>query len=157
MNRGSRRQRPCRTCAMARGGGRQGDRQHAVAPGGGLPGGEGLQKPLPGKLMAMGDLCRSTYIQFNLEMGPELLALERGSLLQDIRAWLGDVEGAVRAARSLPPERRDSALSHVAGSLARHGDIARAMEMATSIESPDGRMMAFIALAEAISERQAKK
>ena len=29
--------------------------------------------------------------------------------------------------------------------------------MATSIESPDGRMLAFLALAEAISERQAKK
>ena len=91
-----------------------------------------------------------------LEMNPELLALQRGSLLQDIRTRLGDVEGAVRTARSLPPEQRDTALSEVAGSLARRGDIARAMEMATSIESPDGRMLAFIALAEAISERQNK-
>jgi hypothetical protein len=115
------------------------------------------EKPLPGKLMAPNDLGRGTFTQFNLEMSPELLALQRESLLQDIRTWLGDVEGAVRAARSLPPEERDNALSEVAGSLARRGDIARAMEMATSIESPDGRMRAFIALAEAISERPAKK
>jgi hypothetical protein len=107
--------------------------------------------------MALSDFGRGTFTQFNLEMNPELLALQRGSLLQDIRTWLGDVQGAVRAARSLPPERRDNALSEVAGSLARRGDIARAMEMVTSIESPDGRILAFIALAEAISERQAKK
>jgi hypothetical protein len=31
------------------------------------------------------------------------------------------------------------------------------MEVATSIGSADGRMLAFIALAEAISERQVKK
>ena len=114
-------------------------------------------KPLPGKLMAQGDVGHGTFTQFNLEMDPELLALQRGGMLQDIRTWLGDVEGAVRAARSLPPEQRDTALSEVAGRLARRGDIARAMEMATSIESPDGRMLAFVALAEAISERQATK
>jgi hypothetical protein len=63
----------------------------------------------------------------------------------------------VRAGRSLSPKRRDTALSDVAGSLARRGDIARATEMATAIESPNGRMLAFMAVAEAVSERQAKK
>ena len=115
-------------------------------------------KPLPGKLMTTGDFGRGTFTQFNLEMDPGLLALQRGSILQDIRTWLGDVEGAMLAARVPAARARgDIALSQVAGSLARHGDIARAMEMATSIESPNGRLMAFIALAESISERQAKK
>ena len=59
------------------------------------------EKPLPGKLMTQGDVGRGTFAQFNLEMDPELLALQRG----------GDAPGHPHVAGG---RRRGSACGQVA-------------------------------------------
>jgi hypothetical protein len=41
--------------------------------------------------------------------------------------------------------------------LARNSDLARAMDLAESISSPNARIQAFVMLASAIPDRQAKK
>jgi hypothetical protein len=106
------------------------------------------------KLTAIG---RDTFVDFDLELDPTMLPFQRSSTLEEIRTRMGDTAGAVRAARALPPPRRDYDLARVAGSLARRGDITRAMDLAASIESPDARLNALVAVATAIPDRQAKK
>lgn len=69
---------------------------------------------------------------------------------------MGDVEAAVREARAVPPPC-DFTLSQLVGSLARNGDVARAMDLAESIESPTARIQAFMMLASAIPDRRATK
>jgi hypothetical protein len=78
-------------------------------------------------------------------------------MLEDIRIKLGDVAGAVRAAKALPPPRRDYALAQLVGSLARRGDVAGAVDLAASIESPDARLNAFVAVTTAIPNHRAKQ
>jgi hypothetical protein len=90
----------------------------------------------------------------DLELSPVLLANLREATLQDFCPALGDLDTAVRSAKALPPEERDAAMSGIAGQLAGRGDIARALDMATSIETADARLSAFAALADAIADGQ---
>jgi beta-lactamase regulating signal transducer with metallopeptidase domain len=114
-------------------------------------------KPLPGPVMKLTAIGRDTFIDFDLELDPNMVPFQRSSMIEDIRIKLGDVAGAVRAARALPPPRRDYAVARVVGNLARRGDVAGAMDLAASIESPDARLNAFVAVTTAIPERRVKK
>jgi tetratricopeptide (TPR) repeat protein len=113
--------------------------------------------PLPGKVTDIHNFGRDTFIELDLELSPDLFELQRDGTLQAVRAGLGDVVAAVRATKALPFERRDSALSEIAAGLAGRGDLTAAMELATSIESPEARLNAFAVLAAAIPEHQVKK
>ncbi len=111
--------------------------------------------PPAGKLMGSNDFGRDTFTQFNLEMSAELLARQRVST--KILADLVDVESALRAAKALPAEQRDQALSAIACSLASRGNITRAIDLATSIESPQARLGAIAEVATAIPDGQLRK
>jgi hypothetical protein len=115
------------------------------------------EKPLPGKAMERKPIGRDTFIDHDLELDPGLIAFHRESMLQGLRTRTGDVETAIREARALPPVRRDHALSQLIPNLVYAGDVARAMDLAASIESPDARLSAFVQLAFSIRERPAKK
>ena len=115
------------------------------------------EKLLPGKVMTLNAIGHDTFIDFDLELRPEQIAFHRRLTLQGFRTRRGEVEAAIREARAVPPPRRDFTLSQLVGNLARNGDIARAMDLAESIESPGARMQAFVALAGAIPDRRAKK
>jgi hypothetical protein len=114
------------------------------------------EKPLPGPTMTLKAFGRDTFIDFDLELAPNRLPLQRSSMLEDVRTRMGDIAGAVRAARTLPPMQRDNALARIVGNLARRGDVAGAMDLATSIESPDARLNAFVQLATAIPDHLTK-
>ena len=143
--------------ALARGGGRHRDLRGVCAPGGGRLEAKAPEKPLPGKVMTLNAFSRDTFIDFDLELTPELATFQRKQVLQGLLARRGEVEAAIREAKAGPPERRDFALSQLVGSLAGNGDVDRAMDLAESIQSPGARMQAFVALAGAIPERPAKK
>ena len=113
--------------------------------------------PLPGPTMKLTAIGRDTFIDFDLELDPGMIPFQRSSLLEDLRTRLGDVAGAVRAARALPPPRRDHAVAQVAGTMARRGDLVGAMDLAASIESPDARLNALVLITSAIPERRVRK
>ena len=115
------------------------------------------EKPLPGKVMRLHAFGRDTFIDYDLEVPPELATFQRKQVLQGLLARRGEVEAAIREAKAGPPEGRDFALSQLVGDLARNGDVSRAMTLAESIQSPGARMQAVVALAGAIPERPAKK
>ncbi|MGO9466313.1 MAG: M56 family metallopeptidase [Isosphaeraceae bacterium] len=115
------------------------------------------EKPLPGKVLNVSGFARDTFVDFDLELKPPIIAIHRTLMLQGFRARRGEIEAAIREAGAVPPAGRDHALSQLVGSLARNGDIARAMDLAESIKSPNSRMQAFVALAGAIPEQRAKK
>lgn len=115
------------------------------------------ETPLPGEVLRVKAFSRDTFVDFDLELEPAFIAFERESRLQDVRTRTGDLAAAVRVAEALPPARREAALSGIAGNLARHGDVAAALDFASSIESPDTRLRAFTLLASAIPGRQAVK
>ena len=115
------------------------------------------EKPLQGKTLSPGSFGRDTFTELDQELNPEWLARLRKANLQDFCASLGDLDAAVRSAKALPPEQRDEAMSGIAGQLAGRGDIGRALDMATSIETADARLSAFAALADAIADGQVKK
>jgi len=113
--------------------------------------------PLPGKVSTVQAIGRDTYIDFDLELEPGQVQYQRETMLQHALTSMGNVEAAVRSAEALPTARRDRDLSQIVGHLARRGDVNGAMNLATSIESRDVRLSAFITLAGAIPEVPAKK
>jgi tetratricopeptide (TPR) repeat protein len=117
----------------------------------------GPERPLPGKVMMLDGIGRDTFIDCDLELRPEMTAFHRRLMLQGFRTRRGEVDAAIREAMAVPPPGRDFALSQLVGNVARNGDVARAMDLAESIESPNARIQAFVALASAIPDRRAKK
>lgn len=113
--------------------------------------------PLPGKVMTTQAFSRDTFIDFDLEIDLAILKGERAMRLQSLRTRIGEIETVVREVKALPPSQRDAALPQVVASLVDHGDIAGAMDIATSIESPDVRMRAFTSLATTLPVLQTKK
>lgn len=110
-----------------------------------------------GPTLAMRAVGRDTFLDFDLELDPELLRRERKARLQDLRARTGDVESVLRDVEGLPPAERDASLSQIAGNLARRGDVAGATDVAASIASPEARLQAFVTLASAIPEARARR
>ncbi|WP_406694243.1 M56 family metallopeptidase [Singulisphaera sp. Ch08] len=116
-----------------------------------------LDTPLPGQVMTTQAFNRETFIDFDLEFNLGMLNNQRDMQLRSLQAGHSDVEMLVREVKALLPAERNLALSQLVPSLVRRGDITGAMDLATSIESPDARMQAFTLLAYAISQPQAKK
>ncbi len=108
------------------------------------------KSPLPGKVMTLSNCSRDTFIDFDLELGPHMIQFQREAMVRRCLISMGNVEAAVRRAKSLPPLDRDLALSEIAGDLASRGDVAGATNLAASIESPNARLSAFAMLANAI-------
>ena len=117
---------------------------------------KGPDKPLTGKVLTLMAFGRDTFVDFDLEVNPAVVRFQRESMLRHCLASLGDVEAAVRSAKTLPPAGRDAALSQIVANLAGRGDVSRAMDLATSIESADARLSAFVMLAFAIPGGQAR-
>jgi beta-lactamase regulating signal transducer with metallopeptidase domain len=115
------------------------------------------EKPLPGRVMTLNAIGHDTFIDYDLELRPEITAFHRNLMLQVFRTRMGEVEAAIREAKAAPAPGRDFTLSQLVGNLARNGDVARAMDLAEAIDSPNARIQAFTALASAIPDRRAKK
>jgi beta-lactamase regulating signal transducer with metallopeptidase domain len=118
---------------------------------------KGPEKPLPGKVLMLEGIGHDTFIDYDLELRPEMTAFHRNLMLQTYHTRRGDVEAAIRDVKAAPAPGRDFALSQLVGNLARNGDLARAMNLAESIESPTARIQAFMTLANVIPDRQARK
>src|SRR5262249_35443908 len=80
---------------------------------------------------------RDTFIDFDIELDPNMARFERESRLEALRTALGGIDGAVRAARALPAPIRGQSLAPIGSNLARRGDAAGAMGLAASVEAPD--------------------
>lgn len=116
-----------------------------------------LDTPPPGKVMTTRGFSRDTFIDIDLEFPLGMLKYHREIMLPSLRIKIGESESVVRDVKLLSPAPRNAALSQVVSSMAHGGDIAGAMDLATSIESPDARMLAFSSLATAISYPPIKK
>jgi beta-lactamase regulating signal transducer with metallopeptidase domain len=115
------------------------------------------EKPLPGKVLTVSGFGRDTFVDFDLELKPMLITFRRELMLDEFRIELGDVEAAIRGVKALPHPWRNGALSSIAANLAGRGEVDRAMKLAESLESPESRVQAFVALAGAIPKRHVKK
>ncbi|MHB1556467.1 MAG: M56 family metallopeptidase [Isosphaeraceae bacterium] len=114
-------------------------------------------KPRMGKASNVNAIGRDTFIDFDLEMAPGFITHHRDRMLDSLRVRAGDLDGAIRSARALPPPKRDAALTRIAGDLANRGDVAHAAELVQSIDSLEARMGAFVSLAYSIRVRNEKK
>ena len=74
-----------------------------------------------------------------------------------LHAQLGDLDGALRMARAMQGPMRNVMLSNLAGHLARKGDVAGAMKLATTFETAEERLTAFQVIACAIRDGEARK
>ncbi|QEH39252.1 Regulatory protein BlaR1 (plasmid) [Aquisphaera giovannonii] len=101
-------------------------------------------------VMTMQAIGRDTFLDFDKELPPPIAAHERKGWVERFRARSLDAPTVIRLAKELPAERRDAALTQIAGTLATSGDAAGAMDAARAIESPSTRMAAFSSLAYAI-------
>ncbi len=115
------------------------------------------ETPLPGKVLAATSFSITFFTDFELEFEPGLVKFQRESTLQGFRSRIGDLNVAIREAKALPSQQQGAALSQIACRLALRGDIAGAVDLATSIESPDARLQAVAAVAAAIPNRQTRK
>jgi len=100
---------------------------------------------------------QATFFDPNFEFAPEIVRFHAESSPINLRARLGDLEGALGLARALPAGGRDSALSGLAGALAGRGDVWGALGVAATIESPEQRLTAVELTAHAIKERAARR
>ena len=115
------------------------------------------EAPLPGKVMNLEAIGRDTFIDYDLELHPGMIKFQREGMLRSALTNLGDFDAVIRAIRALPPERRALAESQVVSDLTHRGEVARALDFAASIGSPEARLIAFDALAWGIPDSQARK
>jgi len=113
--------------------------------------------PLPGKIKPPQVIAARSFVDFEYELGPRLLEHQKQMASLFLHARLGDSEGALRLARAMPAGARNVALGNLAGDLARRGDVAGAMKLAASLETPEERLMAFGLTACAIRDARAGK
>jgi hypothetical protein len=84
---------------------------------------------------------RTTFVDPDLELAPGWVEFDKRSRPIELRVKLGDLDGALRLAESLPsPQERDTALSSIVTQLAAKGDIRAAIELASTIKSADKRL-----------------
>ena len=98
--------------------------------------------PMGPKSNPLRAISQASFIDPDLELGPPFVEFHKQSLPAELRARLGDLDGAVRVARALPEGRRDFVLSALVSQLARGGDIPKALELAATITKPEGRLAA---------------
>ncbi len=117
----------------------------------------GPEKTLPGKVALTGRLGRYQFLDYDIELHPQFITFKRGEMRGFALANLGDVDEAVRALQSLPEPQRKMVLPQIVALLASRGHLARAMELARSVKSPDYRLNAYTQLAYVIGEGPAKR
>jgi len=112
---------------------------------------------LPGKIGPPQAVAARSFAQFEYELDPRMIEHQKQMVSLFLHARLGDSEGALRLARAMPAGARDVALGNLAGDLARRGDVAGALKLAESLETPDERLAAFDLTACAIRDRNTSK
>jgi tetratricopeptide (TPR) repeat protein len=113
---------------------------------------------LTGKVRSSPDyMTARTFVDFEYELDPRVIEVHKQMESMFLHARLFDTEEAVRLTRSMPKETRNIALSNLAENLARQGNVAGAVGLAKSLESPQGRLKVFNATAWAIRDREVRK
>jgi beta-lactamase regulating signal transducer with metallopeptidase domain/tetratricopeptide (TPR) repeat protein len=113
--------------------------------------------PLIGKLKPPQEIASHSWAAYEYEINPRIIEVQKQMQSMLLRARLVDTEEAVRLTLSMPEETRNMALSNLAEKLARQGDVARAVGLAKSLETPQGRLQVFNATAWAIRDREVRK
>jgi len=113
--------------------------------------------PLPGKIKPWGAIAARSFADFEYELDPRLIENQKQMASLFLHARLGDSEGGLRVARAMPAGMRNVALGNLAGDLARRGDVAGAIKLAASLETPDERLTAFALTASAIRDAHGSK
>jgi len=112
---------------------------------------------LRGKIKSPQAYAARSFVDFEYELDPKLVAHQKQVASIFLRARLGDSEGALRMARAMPGGMRNVVMSNLAGALARKGDVAGAFNLAASFETPQERLTAFQVTACAIRDRNTSK
>jgi hypothetical protein len=100
-----------------------------------------------GKVRTQSPMSAGTLRDFECEFGPEWTEHTRRRDALTLHSKLGEIDEAIRMARSMPGESRQEALSSLARDLARKGDVARALKLAEGFETPEERLWAFESIA----------
>ncbi|WP_165223037.1 M56 family metallopeptidase [Aquisphaera insulae] len=94
----------------------------------------------------------NTFFDFDKELEPAMVLFSRATTLEQFRAQAQDATTTIRQAKELPAPRRETALKTVALRFASSGNHAEALDAVRAIDSPAGRMAAFMSLAYSIPE-----
>jgi beta-lactamase regulating signal transducer with metallopeptidase domain len=97
------------------------------------------------------------FRDFECEFGTEWTERIRQRDALTLHSKLGEIDEAIRMARTMPGERRQEALSSVARDLARKGDVTGALRLAEGFETSQERLWAFEAIASAVQDRRVIK
>jgi beta-lactamase regulating signal transducer with metallopeptidase domain/tetratricopeptide (TPR) repeat protein len=100
-----------------------------------------------GKIRAQQAMSGDTLRDFECEFGPEWTEHTRQRHALTLHSKLGEIDEAIRMARSMPGEIRQEILSSLAYDLARKGEVARALTLAEGFETPEERLWAFESIA----------
>ncbi len=104
-----------------------------------------------------GPVAMRMFVDFTYELEPAFLENQRQMSAMFLYANLGEIGQAANVARSMSPGTCNVALGNLAGNLARNGQTAEAMKLAESIESPEGKLMAYDLVAIAIRDGRTRK
>ncbi len=97
----------------------------------------------------------SQFVDYEYEVEPRWAEHQRLELSVPLRVRLGEVEEVIRRARSLPVQQRNFQLTALVRELGQHGDVAGALRLAESLETPDQRLEAIAIAATLIGNRRA--
>ena len=100
-----------------------------------------------GKVRTQPAMSARMLRDFECEFGPEWTDPSRQRHALTLHSKLGEIDEAIRMARSMPGESRQEALSSLARDLARKGDVTRALMLAKGFETSQERLWAFESIA----------
>ena len=110
-----------------------------------------------GKVRAQQAMSGDTLRDFECEFGPEWTEHTRQRDALTLHSKLGEIDEAIRMARSMLGEIRQEILSSFARDLARKGDVARALKLAEGFETSEERLWAFESIATVLHDGRVTK
>ena len=111
--------------------------------------------PLAGNFKAPLSVSARSFIDYEHESDPRLIDNEIAIIF--LHAELGDLERALRMARTRQGPMRNVTLSNLAGHLARQGNVTGAMKLAATFEMAEERLTAIQLIACAVRDGEANK
>ena len=110
-----------------------------------------------GKSRRLVTTAAGQFVDLECEFEPRWAEHQKLTHAVSLRAQLGEIDEAVRKARTLSAKQRSGLLSNFAAQLAREGDAAGAFRLAATIEDAEERLSAIATTANVIGDRQATK
>ena len=106
-----------------------------------------------GQTRRLVNVAAGQFIDLEYDFEPRWAELKRSELSVPLRAQLGEIDEAIRRARTLTGRQRDLQIENLVRELAVDGDVAGALRLAESLETSEKRLEAIAITAAAIGDR----